>query len=429
MTEQINKSWKTVFGAIWAGQSFSLLGSSLVQFALVWWLTQTTGSATILATSALVAMLPQVFLGPFVGALVDRINRKKVMIFADGGTALVTMGLVIIAMNGLLQPWHVYVAMFLRSIGQAFHWPAMQSSTSLLVPDEHLSRIAGMNQALQGAMNIVAPPMGALLLGIMDLHWVLGIDILTALIAILPLLFVVIPQPDHATEMDAVSPVKTILADTKEGFLYVWNWKGLMYIVFMAVLINFLINPAFTLLPLLVNKHFGGGAVEYSWIESIMGIGIVIGGVALGIWGGFKRKVFTSSLGIVGMGIGVLAIGLAPASVYWLALAGACMTGMMNPITNGPLFAIIQSKVDKEKQGRVMMLVNSLCTAMSPIGMIIAGPVSDSLGIQTWFILGGICCVLMSIAVLLIKDVATLDEQEPGGRIIKAERVVSEPAI
>jgi DHA3 family macrolide efflux protein-like MFS transporter len=418
MTETINKNWKTIFGAIWAGQSFSLLGSSLVQFALVWWLTQTTGSATILAVASLVALLPQVFLGPFAGAIVDRVNRKLIMILADGGTALVTLGLVLVAWNGSLQPWHVYVAMFLRSLGTAFHWPAMQSSTSLLVPDEHLSRVAGINQALQGAMSIIAPPVGALLLGVMDLQWVLSIDIITALLAILPLLFVVIPQPKHDTEMDVRSPIRTILLDVKEGFTYVWAWKGLMIVMAMAVVINLLINPAFALMPLLVSKHFGGGALEFSWMESAMGIGVVIGGLALGVWGGFRRKVYTSGLGIIGMGIGVALIGFAPASVLGIAIAGSWLTGFMNPMTNGPLFAIIQSKVDKEKQGRVMTMISSFATAMTPIGMILAGPLSDKFGIQFWFVLGGIVCSAMALVLFLVREVATLDDQEPGGKLI-----------
>ncbi len=419
MTETINKNWKTTFGAIWAGQSFSLLGSALVQFALVWWLTQTTGSATILAMATLVALLPQVFLGPFAGAIVDRVNRKVIMIVADGGTALITLALVLIAWNGLLQPWHVYVAMFLRSLGSAFHWPAMQSSTALLVPEEHLSRVAGLNQAVQGAMNIVAPPLGALLMSVMDLQWVLSVDIITALLAILPLIFVVIPQPKHETEMDAASPFKTILSDVKEGFLYVWAWKGLMMVMAMAVVINLLINPAFALMPLLVSKHFGGGALEFSWIKSASGVGIVIGGVLLGIWGGFKRKVFTSGLGILGMGVGVLLIGIAPSPLFWMALVGSWMVGFMGPLANGPLFAIIQAKVDPNKQGRVMTMMSSFATAMTPIGMILAGPLADRYGIQLWFVASAVICLLMAIGLIAIREVATLDDQQPGGALIK----------
>jgi MFS transporter, DHA3 family, macrolide efflux protein len=177
----------------------------------------------------------------------------------------------------------------------------------------------------------------------------------------------------------------------------------------------------------LVNKHFNGGAVQYSWMESIIGIGVVIGGVGLGIWGGFKRKVFTSGLGLIGMGLGLFMTGVAPANWFALGLAGGCLTGMMNPIVNGPLFAIVQAKVDKEKQGRVMTLINALCTAMSPIGLLIAGPVSDKFGLQSWFIVGGISCILMTAVIFLNRDIATLDDQEPGGKLIRPVIAV-EPA-
>ncbi len=154
-------NWKKRFFLIWTGQAFSLLGSGLVQFALVWWLTRTTGSATVLAGATLAALLPEVFLGPFAGALVDRWNRRLVMIFADAAIALVTFGLVILFWQGNIQVWHVFVALFIRSLGGAFHWPAMQASTSLMVPDDQLARISGINQALRGGMNIIAPPLGA----------------------------------------------------------------------------------------------------------------------------------------------------------------------------------------------------------------------------------------------------------------------------
>ncbi len=176
--------WQTRFFTIWIGQAFSLLGSSLVQFALVWWLTQRTGSATVLATASMVAMLPSIVLGPVAGALVDRWPRRQVMILADSLIALVTLGLAWIAWLGVLAPWHIYLAMFLRALAGAFHWPAMQASTSLMVPREHLPRVAGMNQTLQGLMSIVAPPLGALLLGLMPLSGILGLDVGTALMAV-----------------------------------------------------------------------------------------------------------------------------------------------------------------------------------------------------------------------------------------------------
>ena len=154
------------FFTIWTGQAFSLLGSNLVQFALVWWLTSSTGSATVLATATMVAILPGIVIGPFAGTLVDRWSRRWVMVVADGVIALTTLWAALLAWNGLLQPWHVYVIMFIRATAGGFHWPAMQASTSLMVPERLLSRVAGLNQTLYGLMQIAAPALGALLLSV-----------------------------------------------------------------------------------------------------------------------------------------------------------------------------------------------------------------------------------------------------------------------
>lgn len=430
MTEQItiSKNWLRTFIIIWTGQAFSLFGSMLVQFALVWWLTQKTGSATILATASLVGYLPMVLLGPFAGAIIDRINRKAVMILADSMVALTTLGLVIIAATGTLAPWHIYVAMFFRALGQTFHWPAMQASTPLLVPESHLSRVAGINQALSGGMNIIAPPVGAILIGVLQLHWVLSIDILTAALAVIPLFFVHIPQPGRIKEMTGKPVFSSIMEDMKEGFLYIYRWKGLFYIIIMALGINFLINPAFSLLPLLVSKHFHGNAMQYGWIESAIGIGIVIGGVGLGIWGGFKKKVVTSILGIIGMGIGSLITGFAPQNMYWMGIAGMFVLGIMNPFTNGPFFALLQTKVDLGVQGRVMTMINSITSGLTPLALIVAGPVSDRFGIQTWFVLGGIACLVIAMLIRIVPVVYSVEDQSGDSAAIHVAEELAEPA-
>jgi DHA3 family macrolide efflux protein-like MFS transporter len=301
--------------------------------------------------------------------------------------------------------------MFLRSLGQAFHWPAMQASTSLLVPEKHLSRVAGINQALNGAMNIIAPPTGALLIGVLRLQWVLSIDIITAGLAVLPLFFVHIPQPARVIASIGKPVVSSILEDIKEGFLYVFRWKGLFYVLLFAVGINFLISPAFTLLPLLVTKHFHGNAIQYGWIESAIGIGIVIGGLGLGAWGGFKKKIQTSMLGIAGMGIGALITGFAPGNLYWVGLVGVFFLGLMNPIANSPFFALIQTKVDPGVQGRVMTMTNSITSGLTPLALIVAGPLADRFGIQTWFVLGGILCIVIAVLMGITKVIYTLEEQ------------------
>jgi DHA3 family macrolide efflux protein-like MFS transporter len=177
----------------------------IVQFALVWWLTLATGSATVLATATIVALVPTILLGPFAGVLVDRWNRRWVLIFADVSIALCTLVLVFTSWAGVLATWQVFLVLFLRSLCGAFHWPAMQASTSLMVPRSMLSRIKGMDGVLYGILRIVAPPAGALLMLVLPLPAVLFVDIITAALAIGALLLFNIPQPMRADAGEVVT--------------------------------------------------------------------------------------------------------------------------------------------------------------------------------------------------------------------------------
>jgi DHA3 family macrolide efflux protein-like MFS transporter len=406
----------TPFFIIWTGQAFSLLGSGLVQFALVWWLTETTGSATILAVATLVALLPQIFLGPVAGALVDRWNRRTVMMVADGVIALATVVLAALYALDFVQVWHIYLLMFIRSMGGAFHWPAMQASTSLMVSEQHLSRIAGLNQTLFGVVNIVSPPLGALLLEILPLQGILAIDVVTAMLAIAPLFFVHIPQPERKETPDAPKP--SVLADMREGLRFVWGWPGIMLILVIATLINLLVNPAFSLLPILVTDHFGGEALQLAWLNSAWGIGMVLGGITLSVWGGFKRRIVTAMLAVTLMGVGIIVIGLTPATAFMLALGSLFFSGFMNPIVNGSLFAFLQANIPPEMQGRVFTLVLSGSAAMSPLGLAVAGPVADALGVQVWFVIGGIATVVMGVGSFFVPAIMNIEDK---GRSLVAE--------
>lgn len=409
MDEQEIPRWQVRFFTIWSVQALSILGSMLVQFALIWWLTRKTGSATVLAIATLVGMLPGIFIGPFAGALVDRWNRRVVMIAADGTVALATLVMAYLFATGLAQVWHVYAIMFIRATAGGFHWPAMQASTSLMVPEKHLSRVAGMNQALQGIINIISPPLGALLLSLLPMQGILAIDVSTAVLAIVPLFFFHIPQPRRRAEGAAAERL-SLWGDVYEGLRYVWGWPGLLAVLVMATVVNFLFNPAFSLMPILVTKHFGGQAMELGWIQSAWGIGVVAGGVTLGVWGGFRRRVWTSLSGLLGMGLGTLCIGLSPATAFWLALGAMFLTGFMNPITNGPLIAILQAKVAPDMQGRVFTVIQSAATATSPLSMIIAGPVADWLGVRVWYVVAGTVCVLMAIVAAFVPVIVHLED-------------------
>ena len=403
------ENWAPRFFTIWTGQAFSLFGSQLVQFALIWWLTQQTGSATVLAIATFVGLLPQVLLGPFAGTFVDRTNRRLVMIVADSAIALATLVLILLFWSGQVQVWQVYLILLLRSAGGAFQSPAMSASTSLMVPQQHLTRVAGANQALSGIMNVVAPPVGALLIGLVPMQQVLLVDIVTAALAVLPLLFIPIPQPPHPAGASRNQPAASFLDDFRAGLRYVMSWPGLLAILIMATLINFILTPAGSLLPLLVTKHFGLGALQLGWVESAFGAGFIAGGLLLSAWGGFRRRIATTLLGISGLGVGTLLVGLAPANLFVLALVGMLLTGLMNPIANGPLFAVLQSSVRPEMQGRVFSLINSLATAMALLSLLVAGPISDGLGIRVWYWTGGSLCILMGLAGFFIPVVMNVE--------------------
>jgi DHA3 family macrolide efflux protein-like MFS transporter len=429
-TEQQLKKWQVPFFTIWTGQAFSLVGSRLVQFALVWWLTETTGSATVLALATLVAVLPDVVLGPFAGTLVDRWNRRQVMIVADGFVALVSAWLVYLTWTGSLSIWHVYVAMLARSMGGAFHWPAMQASTSLMVPKQHLSRVAGLNQTLQGALGVVAPPLGAILLSLLPLQGIMGIDVATAMIAIVSLFFVTIPQPRRAAPASGVAePQASVWADFRAGLRYVRGWPGLMAIMGIAMIINFIVNPAFSLMPLLVTDHFGGGALQLGGLQSAWGIGMVVGGILLSVWGGFRRRAYTSLMGLVVGGCGIMFLGLVPEGKFQLALVALFVAGVTQPLINGPILAILQATVAPEMQGRVLTLVSSLAMAMMPLSLVIAGPVADVVGVRPWYVIGGAVFALMGVGSFFVPAIVKIEQNGHGARSRSSETAVAETAM
>lgn len=392
------------FFVVWTGQAFSLFGSQVVQFALVWWLALTTGSPAVLAFAAFVAIAPQVVLTPFAGALVDRWNRRRVMIAADAGIAAVTVALIVLFASGLIEVWHIYLAAFLRAVGGGFHHPAMTASTTLMVPRAQLSRVGGLNQALNGGLAIVAPPVAALLLLALPMHLVLSLDIATAAVAIGTLFVIPIPQPERVPEG------RSVLADMREGFRYIWTWKGALMILLIAMALNFLLVPAITLVPVLVVNHFLGGAPEFAALQSAIGVGILIGGILLGAWGGFKRRMVTINVGLALMGVGSLVVGIVPSTGFLIAVGATFLMGFAASLANGSIMAVMQSTVPPEMQGRVFALLGAGATAMTPVGLAIAGPVAELLGTQIWFVLGGVALVVAGVGAFFVPTLMHFEE-------------------
>jgi len=407
----VDGRWKGRFFTIWTGQQLSIVGSRAAQFALVWWLTTTTGSATVLASAALVAMIPQIVLGPFVGALVDRWNRRTVMVLADSFIALVGLWLAYLFWSGTMQVWHVYVVMLARSFGGTFHWPAMAASTTLMVPERHYTRIAGLNQTIHGLLSIVGPPLGALLLSLLPLHGVMMVDVATAAFAVTPLLFLFVPQP--AREHVEAVKARSFLSNAREGLRFIFGWPGLLALLVGASILKIALMPAFSLSPLLIKDHFGGGAPELSFFDAMAGIGILVGGLALSVWGGFKRKVYTILTGLLGIGIACVVLGLTPAHMFWLGIAGVFVVGLMISLTDGPISALLQATVPAEMQGRVFGLLGSLFSLTTPIGLAIAGPVADLTGVPFWFLLAGLICTATALIGFFVPALIHIEDQKP----------------
>ena len=405
-------NWKPRFFTLWAGEAFALLEGALTQFALVWWLTTSTHSATVLATSTLAALLPQIVLGPLAGVIVDRYSRRVIMLAANIVTAAATLALAASFATGSIQVWHVFVVMFFRSASGAFHFPAMQASTSLMVPKENLARVAGMNQTLQGLMSIGAPPLGALLVSALPIYDVLMINIVAALVGIAVLCVVPIPRLARAASATTTTKPSSIWDDLREGVRYVLNWRGLTIIVFMGMVINFLLAPAAALIPILVTKYYHGAAPQMATMDAAWGIGMVAGGVLLGAWGGFKRRIATSLMGLIIIGLAFTVQGMLPSTLFAAAVTGWLVLGLANPLCNGPIFAVLQSSVAPEMQGRVMTLLMATSVLMAPLGLLIAGPVADAVGVQVWYIVGGVACLVIGVAGFFIPALMNIEEQK-----------------
>jgi len=408
-TQAPNENWAPRFFTLWTGQALSLFGSQLVQFALIWYLTLKTNSATALAIASMMGLLPQVILSPFIGTWVDRGNRRLILIAADGAVAFATLVLVALFAFGRAEIWHIYGLLFVRAVAGGFHQSAFGASVVLLVPKEQLARVQGFNQALYGGLNIISAPLGAFLFAILPMQGILSIDVGTALIAITILLFFRIPQPERGAAAKA-----TFWQDFAAGFRYILAWRGLLIILAMVMVINFFFTAVESLTPILISRHFKGEAQQLGWWQAMFAIGTIMGGILLGAWGGFKKKIVTAQLGLVMLGIGTVIIGFTPAELFWLGLAANTLAGLVLPITNGSYGAILQSVIAPEMQGRVFAFIMSAAMLVSPLGLMIAGPISDAFGIQLWFWVSGITCAVMGIAGFFIHEVMMMEEEKKG---------------
>jgi DHA3 family macrolide efflux protein-like MFS transporter len=403
------------FFVIFASQAASMFGSSICGFALAWYMAKQTGSATILATAMMVSLIPAVVMGPFIGPFIDRWNRKKIMIYGDLVTALLTLVLVILFWTNAIQIWHIYVINACRSISGSFQWPALSASIPMIVPEKHLARTNGLNQMLNGIINLIAPPAGAFLMEAIDIQWVLSVDVITAAIAIGCLLPLAIPQPPRTT----LSAKPNFFGDMVQSFRYIASWRGLLFMFILFSLINFFSVPLIALMPIYVTDHLNSEVLRLGWLQTAFGVGIITGGLILGVWGGFKRRVFTSFIFLLIGSAAIIGFSFTTINTYWMGLAMLAVFGVTNAFVNGPLIAVLQSVIARDVQGRIFALLGSISQGMIPLGLAVAGPLADAIGVRTVFLIGGIAPLVLALVAFTSRDLMNLENHKPEEQLIK----------
>ncbi|RMN77613.1 Macrolide efflux protein [Pseudomonas cannabina] len=276
----LGSNWQVRFWMIFSGQTLSLIGSGLTQFVLLWWITDTTGSLAALATAGFVALLPEALISPLGGIFADRYSRRVLMIATDMISALCMSILIILFLTERVELWHVYWMMFVRSAMQAFQTPAASASVAMLVPRSFLPRAAGLSQAMQGITLVAAAPLGALAISMIPLGWALSIDVVTALLGCLPLLRYRIPQAFNSNR----TGLSALRSEFRDGLHFIWSHPGLRRLYALMGAVVLVIMPSFTLVPLLVKEHFGGGAPHVAFIDAMAGVGMLIGAVVVALF-------------------------------------------------------------------------------------------------------------------------------------------------
>jgi DHA3 family macrolide efflux protein-like MFS transporter len=400
------ENWKKIFAVIWAGQFMSLLSSTIVNFAVILWISMETGSAEMLAYAAIAGILPQALLGPVSGVFIDRWNRKRVMILADSFIAFCTLILAILFRLDIAEMWHIFILLGLRSAGSAFHMPAMQASVPLLAPQEQLARIAGINQIIQSVGNIAGPALGALFITVWKMEYVLMLDVAGALFACLSLLFVHIPNPEKTNEK-----VKNIFAEMKEGMMTVLKNRGLSWVFLFSILVTFFLMPVAVLFPLMTLEHFQGNAFQVSLVEVLWGVGALAGGAIMGARIYRINKVLLLNLMYIVVGLTFFFSGILSSGGFAVFAILTAIGGVSGAVYNSTFTAIVQININVAALGRVFSMFYTLSLIPSLIGLIGIGFFADNLGVTASFVVCGIIITLTGFIAFLIPSTFKVDRE------------------
>lgn len=385
--------WKKHYLTILAGQTVSLIGSSAVQFALIWWLAEQTESALVLSLVGLVAFLPQMILGPFVGVWLDRWKRKHIVIIADLATGFAALVLSLWFLLGSPSYLGVILVIFVRSLMGVFHTPSIQAIVPLLVPEEELVQANSWAQFLQSGAFMLGPVLGAAMYAVFPLWLILLTDLIGALAASFTLWIIAVP------EMPTLIRQQHYFEELKDGIQVFRQDKALLSVMIFGFLAMIFFFPLSSLFPLMTRVHFDLSAWFASVVEFAYAFGMMIGAILIGMRKHWQDKLWAAQIGNLGIGFTILVSGLTASDMkgYWLFVAMCVLMGAFGNLFNIPFTAYLQETVAPEKLGRVFSLFGSVMSAAMPLGLLIAGPVSEKEGIAFWFAISGGFVVFFSL--------------------------------
>lgn len=399
------EKWQKQFYTLWSGQAISQLTSGIVQITFVWYLADKTGSAAILSIATLVGFLPQAILGPFIGVFIDRYDRKFMLIVSDLLIALAGLIVVIIAKRFQISVILIMFVLGIRSIGTAFHSPSLGAVTPLIVPEKQLTKCAGYSQSLQSASYIISPAIAAVLYSQWKLENIILIDVAGAIIASITVLMVAIPK----LEKQVTKISGNVFREMKEGYVVLRNQKGLFALLWIGALFMLFFMPLNALYPLMSLRYFEGTAYHASVVEISFAAGMLLGGLLLGIWGGFKKRYHTIVLAIVIMGLSLIIAGMLPKSGYIIFVACCFLMGFTGPLYTGVEMALFQEKIESSYLGRVFSLVGSLVSITMPLGLLLSASFGDVVGVNHWFFISGILIFILSVITFFLPPIRQLE--------------------
>lgn len=386
------KSWKKQFVTLWIGQAVSVFTSAVVQMSLIWYITDQTESAAMLTLATLVGFLPRAIIGAIGGVYIDRHSKKAVMLLADGFIAALCIVLMVVGELTIIPIWMVFVILFGRSVGAAFHEPSLQAATPLIVPKEKLTQYAGYAQGFQSVSDLLSPALAAVLYAAFPLHRVIFIDVIGAVFASVMLLFVKLP---YTPKKESHAPPR-FLPEFKAGFSAIRNTPGMTMLMAVSAMYAVIYSPIGTLFPLVSISHFGAGVNGSAIVETVFAAGTLVGSFILGLIGGRIKKVPAIAASIGLYGLGTLITGLLPQSgfVYFVIIAG--FMGASIPFYYGVRSAMLQTSFPQEILGRIMALSMSITRCAMPVGLVLAGAFAETIGVGTWFAISGAAALLLA---------------------------------